>query len=251
MLPHIQRKEKHGIITMLVSCFIGLAYEGISSFLHNKHKVLHQAVRAMDSKTAIQHNKLMQLENSMLMCDVYNAETLEKLINTVHYIHNTTFLHKRLLAEQQGSLMFRSLYANSLGLHHYSINSLLHLRTMQDKYIALYRELKTRLCIYTSAIRISAKGYLPISLMTHSKLRNILNEVKTTIRTTNPDYDLVTDRLNLYYNMQLVTLDIGIDRNLIIQFPVFVQPYTQQPLILYQLETVPFPIIDQNTQAQS
>ena len=29
------------------------------------------------------------------------------------------------------------------------------------------------------------------------------------------------------------------------------QPYTQQPLILYQLETVPVPIIDQNTQAHS
>ena len=34
-------------------------------------------------------------------------------------------------------------------------------------------------------------------------------------------------------------------------FPVFIQPYTQQPLILYQIETVPVPIINQNTQAQS
>ena len=32
---------------------------------------------------------------------------------------------------------------------------------------------------------------------------------------------------------------------------MFIQPYTQQPLLLYQLETVPVPIIDQNTQAQS
>ena len=30
-----------------------------------------------------------------------------------------------------------------------------------------------------------------------------------------------------------------IDRNLIIQFPVFIEPYTQQPLKLYQIETVP------------
>ena len=29
------------------------------------------------------------------------------------------------------------------------------------------------------------------------------------------------------------------------------QPYTQQPLILYQIETVKVPIIDQNTQANS
>ena len=59
------------------------------------------------------------------------------------------------------------------------------------------------------------------------------------------------DRLHLYYDMQLVTFGIDKDRNLIIQFPMFIQPYTQQPLILYQVETVPAPIIDQNTQAQS
>ena len=59
MLPKIQRKQKCGTITTLVSSFIGLAYEGISSFLHHKqNKVLHQAVRAMDSKTTIQRNKL-------------------------------------------------------------------------------------------------------------------------------------------------------------------------------------------------
>ena len=35
------------------------------------------------------------------------------------------------------------------------------------------------------------------------------------------------------------------------QFPISIQPYTQQPLILYQLETVPLPIVDENANAQS
>ena len=48
------------------------------------------------------------------------------------------------------------------------------------------------------AIRILAKGYLPILLVTPSKLREILNEVKAVIRKTNPDYDLVIHRLHLY-----------------------------------------------------
>ena len=39
--------------------------------------------------------------------------------------------------------------------------------------------------------------------------------------------------------------------NLIIQFPIFIQPCTQKPLILYQLESVPVPILDKNTKAQS
>ena len=71
----------------------------------------------MDTKTIIQHNKLMQLENSMLMYDIYNAEMLEKHINTVYNIHNITSLHEKLFAGQQSSLTLGSLYAISLGLH--------------------------------------------------------------------------------------------------------------------------------------
>ena len=36
ILPQAPKKLKHGIITTLVSSFVGLAYEGISSFLHHK-----------------------------------------------------------------------------------------------------------------------------------------------------------------------------------------------------------------------
>ena len=70
-------------------------------------------------------------------------------------------------------------------------------------------------------------------------------------QTTRPDYDIVIKRLHLYYDMKLVTFGIDRSRNLIIQFPVFVQTYMQQPLILYQIETVLVAIIDQNKQADS
>ena len=142
ILPQIPRKWKCGIITTLVSSFMELAYEGISSFLHHKwNKALHRAVKAMENKASIQHNKLMLLENSMLMNGIDNTETLEKLINTVHNKHNMTSSHERLFAGQHSSITLKSLYAHSLVIYHYSINSLLYLRTIQDKYVMLHREL--------------------------------------------------------------------------------------------------------------
>ena len=55
LLPQVNRKQKHGIITTLVSSFIGLAYEGISSFLHLKgNNALHKAINAMNNKANIQ-----------------------------------------------------------------------------------------------------------------------------------------------------------------------------------------------------
>ena len=245
-------RQKCGIVTTLVSGFIGLAYEGISSFLQRKcENALQKAVLAMNNQADIQCNKLLKLDNTMLMYGIYNADTLEKLINTVHEIHNVTSSHEKLFAGEHNPAIFRLLYTDALGIQQYAFNSLLFLRVVQDKYISLYRELITQLRSYVSAIRILVKGYLPTTLITPSKLQGILAEVKKSLQHTNPDYTLVLERLHLYYDMQLVTFGIDRNMNLVIQFPVFIQPYIQKPLVLYQLETVPVPILDSNMEAQS
>ena len=77
----------------------------------------------MNDKANIQYNKLMKLDDTMLMYGIYNAETLEKLIKTVHKIHNTTSSHEKLFGGKHNCSIFRILYAYSLGLQHYSINS--------------------------------------------------------------------------------------------------------------------------------
>ena len=251
LLPHIS-KQKHGIVSTLVSGFIGLAYEGISSFLQRKcEDALQKAMIAMNNEADFQHNRLLKLDNTMLMYGIYNAETLEKLINTVQEIHNVTSSHERLFAGEHNPALFRLLYTDALGIQQYAFNSLLFLRIVQDKYISLYKELITQLKSYVSAIRILTKGYLPTTLITPSKLQEILAEVTKSLQQTNPDYALVLDRLHLYYDMQLVTFGIDREMDLVIQFLVFIQPYIQKPLILYQLETVPVPILDTNMEAQS
>ena len=67
-----------------------------------------------------------------------------------------------------------------------------------------------QLHMYTKAKRILAIGYLPISLITPSKLQDTLNAVQMAIHKTNPEYDIVIKRLHLYYDLKLVTF--GIDR---------------------------------------
>ena len=120
----------------------------------------------------------MKLDDTMLMYGIYNAETLEKLIKTVHEIHNATFLHEKLFVGEHDHSLFRILYTDALGMQQYATNSLLFIRIIQDKYISLYRELITQLCTYISAIRILAKGYLPNTVITPKKLQEILSQVK-------------------------------------------------------------------------
>ena len=123
--------------------------------------------------------------------------------------------------------------------------------TVQEKYVRMYKRFIEELILYSRAIRVLSKGYLPISLLPPSKLEMILSEVRIAIMKSNKDYDLVLTRLNLYYDMKLVTFGIDSQRNLIVQFPVFVQPYTQKRLVMYQIETVLVPILDKNEQVHS
>ena len=52
--------------------------KGIPSFLHHKrHKTLHKAVKAMSISRDAQRNKLVHLENTLVMYRIYNAETSE------------------------------------------------------------------------------------------------------------------------------------------------------------------------------
>ena len=226
-------RQKLGLITTLVSGFIGLAYEGVSCFLQRKcDSALRRTVQAMDNEINTNHNKLLKLDNTMLMYGIYNVEILEKLINTIHNIHNVTSSHEKMFAGEHNPAMFRLSYTNNLGIQQYAFNSLLYLRVIQDKYVSLYRELIIQLKAYISAIRILSKGYIPTTLIPPNKLQNILTEVKGSLHQTNPDYTLVFDKLHMYYNMPLVIFGVDRNINLVIQFPIFIQPYIQEPLLL-------------------
>ena len=115
----------------------------------------------------------------------------------------------------------------------------------------MYERFVNQLKEYSQAIKILSKGYIPILLLLLSKLAKILNKVKQVLSKTNTNYGLVIKGMYKHYDMKLVTFGIDQDRNLIIQFPVFVQPYTQKPLTLYQVQTVPVLIVDMNKRTDS
>ena len=51
--------------------------------------------------------------------------------------------------------------------------------------------------------------------------------------------------------MKLATFSLDKYFNLIVTFPIFIFPYNHQPLSLYEIETVPVPIEDQDQESSS
>ena len=75
-----------------------------------------------------QRNKLMHLENLLIMYGVYNAETLSKLVKTVQVLHSQQTLVEQLFAGQQVvAYQIYSKMQDACGVQHYVTNSLLYL----------------------------------------------------------------------------------------------------------------------------
>ena len=179
ILPKFPTDHRHkqgailaSILGSIASKVISLTYEGISNFLHHKrHKALHKAVAVINKKTNIQHNRIHHLEDTMIMYGVYNSDTLTDLIDTVHRMQNFTTWNEKTFAGKLHDWM--EIYAQDKGMHNYAINSVLFLTTIREKYVKMYERFMEELKLYSKAIRVLSKGYLPISLLPPSKLEKI------------------------------------------------------------------------------
>ena len=67
-----------------------------------------------------------------------------------------------------------------------------------------------------------------------------------------PDYVLAATHISHYRDMKMVTFAVDQQtHSLIVTFPAFIKNYKQPPLLLYEVETVPVPILDKNVRANS
>ena len=180
ILPKFLTDHRHkrgailaSLLGSVASSIIGLAYEGISSFLHHKrHKALHKAVAVMDKKTNIQCNRIHHLEDTMIMYGVYNSDTLTDLIDTVHRMQNFTTWNEKTFAGKLHDWM--ELYSHNKGVYNYAINSVLFLTMVREKYVKMYERFIEELKLYSKAIRSFIKRVFTHLFTTSIKIRENL-----------------------------------------------------------------------------
>ena len=160
----------------------------------------------MQINVNIEYIKIQHLEDTMIMYGVYNSNTLEQLIETVHEMHERLNWQEKAFVGTINEQI--QAYLNLEGVNHFAINSLLFLTTVREKCVKMYKRFIEQLKMYARAIRVLSKGYLPVSLLPPSRLQEILMEVKKVLQTKNKDYELVLTQLYLYYDMKLVTFGI-------------------------------------------
>ena len=79
----------------------------------------------------------------------------------------------------------------------------------------------------------------------------MLQQVKATLQTSKLTYSHWFPDLYYYYGFKLFSLGYYKEFSVVLHFPIFLEPYMQKLLSLYQLETVPIHIKDKNIEANS
>ena len=175
-----------------------------------------------------------------------NLNSLGGVKNTINALHDRKTYFER--AVRQKDFNFRRLDMDAVN---YNFDTMMFLEDTREEHVT-YREAVKATRDFLDGIAIVTQGRLPRALISDNQLREILGKVDAVVKRNYPDYVLAATHISHYRDMKMVTFAVDQQtHSLIVTFPAFIKNNKQPPLSLYEVETVPVPIIDKNVKANS
>ena len=246
-----QVRERRGFSSLFVRAIPGLitlAIESVSSYIKGKQQqrinTMVEELRNDDNKI---RNDLRQHRNELLMYGRYNLNSLRGVINTINALHDRQTYFER--GVRQKDFNFRR---SDMDAVNYNFDTMMYLENAREEHVITYREAVKAARDFLDGIAIVTQDRLPRALISDNQLREILGKVDAMVKRNYPDYVLAATHISHYRDMKMVTFAVDQQTHfLIVTFSAFIKNYKQPPLSLYEVETVPVPIIDKNVKANS
>ena len=244
-------RTRRGIGALILSAIPGLitlAVESVGSWIKGKQqKRVDEAVSTMRAESQVNRNKLRQYSNDFLMYGKYNVDTLQNVIDTVNAMHRRqTELEKQASGRAFGDT------GRLVESMKFGFDLQFYMKVSDDEHV---KQLQVLECTSKEVIRgitVLSQGRLPQEFFSDSRLKGILSEVQKMVQKGHPNYTLAAEHISHYRDMKLVTFAVDQQtHSLIVTFPVFIQDFRRPPLSLFEIETVPVPIPDENAKADS
>ena len=108
-----------------------------------------------------------------------------------------------------------------------------------ERGLSQYEHIIHELEVLLDALDNLSNGLLSHSVIRPGLLQSFLRQVELDFKVHYPEYELLLDKVEHYYNLLLINFKY--DDFLAIQIPLFVKHYTQQALSFYNIRTVPVP----------
>ena len=246
--PLRTRRGIGALILSVIPGLITLAVESVGSWIKGKQqKRVDEAVSAMRAESQVDRNKLRQYSNDFLMYGKYNVDTLQNVIDTVNAMHR-----RQIELERQASGRTFADTGRLVESMKFGFDLPFYMKVSDDKHVKQLQVLEHANKEVIRGITVLSQGRLPQAFFSDSQLKEILNEVQMMVKKGHPNYALAAEHISHYRDMKLVTFAVDQQtHSLIVTFPVFIQDYRRPPLSLFEIETVPVPIPDENAKADS
>ena len=248
---HLRSRSRRGIGALILSAIPGLitlAVESIGSWIKGKQqKRVDEAVSTMRAESQVDRNKLRQYSNDFLMYGKYNVDTLQNVIDTVNAMHRRQTKLERQASGRAFGDTDRLVESMKFGF-----DLQFYMKVSDDEHVKQLQVLERASKEVIRGITVLSQGRLPQEFFSDSRLKGILSEVQKMVQKGHPNYALAAEHISHYRDMKLVTFAVDQQtHSLIVTFPVFIQDFRRPPLSLFEIETVPVPIPDENVKADS
>ena len=250
---HVRRKR--GLLGMaipIVGKLATIAIEALGSHLQKKRRrAMAKALERMESKQFLNKNQLYKLNHDFLMFGDYDIQTTDGMIKLLGNLNNRTQYLENIITGKDPTTARNFLKNNLRGTEIFSHQVQMYMQAMRERYLRVPENLISELRLLLRSIAILSGGYLPPQLFSPTDIVRISQAALSMIKNKHPDYVLAIPQASSYYDMRLVTFGIDENDRLVVSFPIFVKDFSRKSMTLYQIETVPVPILDTNEEANS
>ena len=181
----------------------------------------------------------------------YEIQTTDGMIKLLGNLNNRTLYLERIITSQEPTTAKNYLKNNLRGTEIFSHQVQMYMQAMRERYLRVPENLINELRLLLRSTAILSRGYLPPQLFSPTDIVRISQAALSMIKHKHPDYVLAIPQASSYYDMRLVTFGIDENDRLVACFPIFVKDFSRKSMTLYQIETVPVPILDTNVEASS
>ena len=234
-----------------IAGLVTLAVESVSGYLQSKrNRNIAFAVRALNEENGHLKNKLNRYHSDMLLYGEFSMNSTEEIIETLNDMYSRHSQVEDMVANLSKEWPQRYL-SDPAGAAVYAGDVAIYLSTVTEKYLAMLRDLLHYLHDLVVAIKTLSEGKIPIELIPPKMLEQFTLDVERELADHNPDYMLAFPHISYYYDMELVTFGVDVNKSLVITFPIFIKPIHSEPFTLYEIETVDVPVDDLNPSLNS
>ena len=245
-------KRFAAIVIPAIAGLVTLAVESLSGYLQNRcQKAMAKAMDALQQNQKLTFNQLHRYKDDLLLYGTYNLKSTESILDALQGLYHGQSSLERHITRIQDSDWPKVYLRRHTGLVSYVAELNFFLHSVSNKLDFLYSTMIDEVEALIKGIATLSRGRLPPELFPPSFLQNVTHRVMSELLKSNTGYRLAFPQIDAYYDMKVATFALDKDNNLIVTFPILIAPIHQKPLSLYEIETVPVPIVDMDKSADS